>query len=44
MDAIIEQAERLGQMLAGDLRFTRLRDLGVPDGELDEVAEAVAAR
>jgi maleylacetate reductase len=36
----VETVEELGR-LAG---FTRLRDLGVPEGDLDELAEAVAAR
>ncbi len=36
----VETAEELAR-LAG---FTRLRDLGVPEDELDEVAEAIAAR
>ena len=36
----VETVERLAR-LAG---FTRLRDLGIPEGELDEVAEATAVR
>ncbi len=36
----IETAEELAR-LAG---FTRLRDLGVPEDELDEVADAIAVR
>jgi maleylacetate reductase len=36
----VETAERLARLTG----FTRLRDLGVPEDELDEVAEAVAIR
>jgi maleylacetate reductase len=36
----IETVEELGRLTG----FTRLRDLGVPEGELDEVAEATAVR
>jgi len=36
----VETAERLARLTG----FTRLRDLGVPEDELDEVAEAVAMR
>jgi alcohol dehydrogenase len=35
---------RRAEELAGLSGFERLRDLGVPEGELDEVAEATAKR